>query len=262
MIYLHVGSGSREMQLLGPHQSTEEWLKTRQNIIRLLKARKRSGSVLLDRLPWELLDGTNIFGDKFCVLYARLPIDRYVEAAEHEKNDAAKKAAKSIVNALGEFGISVRFVAFEPDLHSRPSNVSPPSIDTSAASTARALNDAEQLLQTNGAVSAVDRVHTALHGFLRELCVKAGIDPGTSESITAVWKRLRSKHRAFSTASVHGEQVLRTVSGVSTILDALNAVRNNASLAHPNDALLNEAEAMLAVNAARTLLHYFDAVVR
>lgn len=37
-----------------------------------------------------------------------------------------------------------------------------------------------------------------------------------------------------------------------------NPVRNRASVAHPNSALLAVDEAMLVVNIARTLLAYFD----
>jgi hypothetical protein len=51
-------------------------------------------------------------------------------------------------------------------------------------------------------------------------------------------------------------QVLRSM---SAILDALNPVRNRASVAHPNPSLLEQSEAMLVVNAARTILHYLDA---
>jgi hypothetical protein len=42
-------------------------------------------------------------------------------------------------------------------------------------------------------------------------------------------------------------------------MDALNFLRNKASIAHPNADLLGDEEAMLAVNAARTTLHYLDA---
>jgi len=45
--------------------------------------------------------------------------------------------------------------------------------------------------------------------------------------------------------------------GMAQIIDALNPVRNKKTLAHPNP-LLDEPEAMLAINAIRTLLHYFD----
>jgi hypothetical protein len=43
------------------------------------------------------------------------------------------------------------------------------------------------------------------------------------------------------------------------VLDAMNPLWNRASLAHPNPPLLAEPEAMLVINAARTILHYLDA---
>jgi hypothetical protein len=44
---------------------------------------------------------------------------------------------------------------------------------------------------------------------------------------------------------------------MGSIMDVLNPIRNNASMAHPND-LLDPPEAMLVINAARTILHYID----
>lgn len=46
---------------------------------------------------------------------------------------------------------------------------------------------------------------------------------------------------------------------MSSILNELNFIRNNGSMAHPNENLLGEAEAMLVVNAGRTILGYLDA---
>ena len=40
----------------------------------------------------------------------------------------------------------------------------------------RALADADELIRTNGATSAVDRIHTALHGHVLALCEAAGIE--------------------------------------------------------------------------------------
>ena len=54
---------------------------------------------------------------------------------------------------------------------------------------------------------------------------------------------------------MRGTGLLRTL---SSALDALNPLRNRASVAHPNDELLELPEAMLVINVARTLLHYFD----
>lgn len=47
----------------------------------------------------------------------------------------------------------------------------------------------------------------------------------------------------------------------ASAVDALNPIRNNASVAHPNAALLAEPEAMLVINSVRTLLHYLDSKI-
>ncbi len=52
--------------------------------------------------------------------------------------------------------------------------------------------------------------------------------------------------------------VNRMVGAIATILDALNPVRNNASVAHPNDQLVGEPEAHLVINIVRTLLNYLE----
>jgi hypothetical protein len=43
---------------------------------------------------------------------------------------------------------------------------------------------------------------------------------------------------------------------MAATLDALNTIRNNASAAHPNEDLLGDPEALLAINAGRTIFTY------
>ena len=45
---------------------------------------------------------------------------------------------------------------------------------------------------------------------------------------------------------------------MASILDALNPVRNKASVAHPNAELVGEVEAVLVVNLVRTMLGYLE----
>ncbi|MBI5879632.1 MAG: abortive infection family protein [Chloroflexi bacterium] len=47
--------------------------------------------------------------------------------------------------------------------------------------------------------------------------------------------------------------------GRSSILYALSPTRNNASVAHPNDDLLERDKTMLVINISRTLMHYLEA---
>ena len=50
--------------------------------------------------------------------------------------------------------------------------------------------------------------------------------------------------------------------GLATVIDCLNTLRNKASLAHPNEEILEETEAILAINSVRTLFHYLDRKLR
>ncbi|HJY08693.1 MAG TPA: abortive infection family protein, partial [Bryobacteraceae bacterium] len=124
-----------------------------------------------------------------------------------------------------------------------------------------AIDDAEALLRTTGAVSGVDRMHTAFHGFLRALCDQVGIACAADASITALYKTIREKHPGLRDLGAHSEHVDRIVKSFASAVDSLNTLRNHASIAHPNAVLLDREEAYLYVNAVRTLMAYIDAKV-
>ncbi len=126
----------------------------------------------------------------------------------------------------------------------------------------RALDDAHNLMRTSGPQSAVDRVHTALHGYLLSLCDDAGIAHGDRPTMNQLFKALRAEHPSLGNLGVREDDVAKMLGSMASILDALNPVRNNASMAHPNSSLVGEAEAVLVVNTVRTLLTYFDAKQR
>lgn len=122
----------------------------------------------------------------------------------------------------------------------------------------RALRDAQELLRASGATSGVDRLHTALHGYLRQVCFEATLSPSDDASVTDLFKQLRQGHPAFQDVGPRSDEILRVLRALATILDSLNPLRNKASVAHPNMSLLPEAEAMLVINAVRSILHYVD----
>ncbi len=122
----------------------------------------------------------------------------------------------------------------------------------------RALLDAKELLRATGATSGVDRLHTALHGYLREVCGGAGLQISEGASLTDMFKQVREGHPAFQDLGPRSEDILRVLRALATILDSLNPLRNKASVAHANPKLLPEPEAMLVINAARSILRYVD----
>jgi Abortive infection C-terminus len=140
--------------------------------------------------------------------------------------------------------------------------VETPNLRTSSEVVARALHDAQQLLRMSGAASGVDRVHTALHGYLRAVCDECGLSIADDAPLPALFKQLNETHPAFRDRGPRADDILRVLRALGVILDALNPLRNRASVAHPNASLLGEPEAMLVVNSVRTVLHYFDARLR
>lgn len=126
----------------------------------------------------------------------------------------------------------------------------------------QAISDGEVLLKANGAVSAFDRIHTAIHGYLKEVCNQYGVTYAKDDTITRLLKLLKQQHPNLKSAGQYSQETERILNAISTTLDALNTLRNNASLVHPNENLLQEEDAMLAINASRTILHYLDAKLR
>lgn len=119
----------------------------------------------------------------------------------------------------------------------------------------KGLKDAEVLLDQRGPEHAVDRVHTALHGFLLQVLNNEGDRTVGDETLMGMFKRFRSEYCAAAR-----EDSKRILGGLSTVVDALNYMRNHASGAHPSSRM-SRAEGRLAVHSAMTLLHFVNDVV-
>lgn len=127
----------------------------------------------------------------------------------------------------------------------------------------RALADAEALLESTGATSGVDRLHTALHGYLKQACDSAGIVLSAKDpDITLLWSTLRQEHPRLELSGPQADNVLKIQRAFAKILDGLNPIRDRASMVHPNDDLLEPDEARLVINSVRTLLSYLEAKLR
>lgn len=122
----------------------------------------------------------------------------------------------------------------------------------------RAIQDTKILIVKSGATSGVDRIHTALHGYLIEVCRQAEIPVSKAETLTQVFRKLKSFHPALQNTGTRQDDIDQIINSFSNALDKLNPIRNMASLAHPNESLLAEDEAMFVVNSAQTVLNYLN----
>lgn len=131
-------------------------------------------------------------------------------------------------------------------------------LQVSSDAVRRALADVAVLIERNGPTSAVDRLHTAMHGYMKALCVVLPVQPSDDASMNALFKLVREHHPAFKQDGPHSETINKFVRPIISILDAMNPARNWGSLAHPNEELLGKDEAMLIVNASRAIFQYLN----
>ena len=138
--------------------------------------------------------------------------------------------------------------------------VDSPEPEESSETVFEALRSADVLLKHCGAEHAVDRAHTAVHGYLKKLCADRGVPLPADPALTAVFKLLRERPEfpEFSTIVAHDAEATRINGGLETARVSLNTIRNRATLAHPNELLLEGAEAMLCINLSRAFIAYLD----
>jgi len=137
-----------------------------------------------------------------------------------------------------------------------------PVLQITTETVSQALKDAEILLKNSGPTNALDRAHTALHGYLKNICIKRGHSPSSDASLTALFKILREQFPEFKDVVAHDNEAKRVFGSIATALDSLNTIRNRGTLAHPNELLLEAAEAMLFINLSRAALGYLNTKLR
>lgn len=79
--------------------------------------------------------------------------------------------------------------------------------------------------------------------------------------MVSLLKKLRREHPRLRDLGTRGKDIETVLKASGSVLDALNPVRNNASVAHPNAALLGPEEAQLVINVGRSLLVYLDSKI-
>lgn len=259
MILLYNGGGATLTEVFGSIVASEEWEKLCHAVQRLLSSRGYpEAAAFLTKYPFELLRGTNFFQDEFAVLYAQVPLEQYVEFEEIQSSSQVKQHFRKIAETISEVGPFTRFIAVRLDTDDNPIPVAAPSPKVTSQAVEHALADAEQLIRSRGPISALDRVHTALHGYLRAILERAQIPSSKDASITELFKLSREQHSDLANISRHDSEAFRMIMAMATIIDSLTTLRNRASAAHPNEDMAGEPEAMLAINAARTLFNYLN----
>lgn len=121
----------------------------------------------------------------------------------------------------------------------------------------RALGDATTLMAQGRYGSSVDRVHTALHGYLRICLDELEVKYEESDMMPKLFNLLYKKWEEVGNSEINN-MMLKALRSASSILDSLNDIRNRYSLAHPNEEIVNEAEAKFVLGLTENICNYIQ----
>lgn len=121
------------------------------------------------------------------------------------------------------------------------------------------LDQCQTLISQHDCRSAVDRAHTALHGYLKQTCKNASLTiKEGNPKIQDYWSKLKQEHPKFIVDHSQSHlPVNQIINAISKLLENLNEIRNKKSYSHPNE-IIEEFEAKLVINLFRSILQYID----
>ena len=174
------------------------------------------------------------------------------------------------LNALIEWGEEFRCLPDDPQQRAAVEAIiarlklskAVPEVDAFTASVnaldfAAAAKHIRAAIEANEPATALDRVHVFMMKFLRTLCERRGIVVTREKPLHSLMgeyvKHLRGSGQLESEMT---ERILKT--SIST-LEAMNAVRNDQSLAHDNP-MLNHDEAVLIVSHIGGLVRFLKTI--
>lgn len=121
----------------------------------------------------------------------------------------------------------------------------------------KAVSDASTLMAQGKYSSCIDRVHTALHGYLRVRLDELNIEYKEDDSIMRLFNLLYKKWESLNNDDIN-DMMLKVLRSTSASLDVLNNIRNRYSLTHPNNTIIEEPEAKFALGIIESIVNYIE----
>lgn len=138
-------------------------------------------------------------------------------------------------------------------------NIEELSIDFSDGLLSRFAESTRKLIAAGAYSDAVDRMHTTIVLYLRRICQDRGIVFTDKEPL----QNLAGKYvkHVVSTSELETEMSERIIKSSISILERFNPVRNERSMAHPNQPV-GDAEAKFIVSSVLAMLRFFRSIER
>ena len=122
----------------------------------------------------------------------------------------------------------------------------------------KSIEDAIIFIREGKHDSAVDRIHTAFHGYLRQLLYEHGENSTPDDSLPGLFARLHAYYANTIQPKDVGERIKMILRSAGGMVTAVNELRNNNTVAHPNGNLIQKKEAQLVIRLVNAIFEYIE----
>jgi len=121
-----------------------------------------------------------------------------------------------------------------------------------------AIEDAQDFIRQGKYDSAVDRVHTVLHGYIFQLLGTHGIAANKEDGLPSLFTKLHTAYENNIKPAEVGNRIKAILRSASGMINAVNELRNNNTVAHPNGQLIQKREAQLVIRLVNAIVDYIE----
>ena len=124
----------------------------------------------------------------------------------------------------------------------------------------KAAEEAELFMREGSYDDAFDRIHTAFSDYIRHILAEHDVHFDADESMCALLTKLHEYYSSRILPSDAVDEIKDILLSTGEFMDALNELRNNITLAHPDGQLVGKREAQLSIGLADSIVAYIDDV--
>ena len=133
-----------------------------------------------------------------------------------------------------------------------------PKVSLQSNTVRQAIADAELFIREKKYESAVDRIHTAFHGYLRQILDRHQIAYKSDDSLPSLYAKLHSYYRTAIQPPDVADKIREIIRSGGSMVTKVNELRNNNTVAHANTQLIQKREAELVIRMLNAIWDYIE----
>lgn len=227
-----------------------------QNRLGLLSVLRSTQFEIDETHDFTYYEGYNRGWNTYCT-YLRIYSPIQFHKLINENKSIIQQIAEQLYGKQGNNYLVDTFIHLSDEYH----EIIEMEIEKKSELVSQAIEDAENFMSNGKYDKAFDRIHTAFHGYLRSILDEYGIGFDRNDSLPKLYNKIHSLiDKAVSPEEI-AENVKKVIRSANGMIQTVNEIRNNHSLAHPNEKIIGKNEAKLVIGLIKNIVSYLESYI-